>query len=773
MKLKFNCILFDAKFIGLGLFIKLMVTHLIVPAQTSFYSIGDLQKIEIHFSQSNWDFQLDTAKIGADDYLMADWVIINGVEFEMVGVKYKGNSSYDSTVTKNPLHIALDEYTEQSYYGYTDIKLSNCHSDPSMIREVLAYTILSNYMACPKANFAQVYINDKYIGLYTNSESVNTEFYSDAFNSSGGTSIKANPENPGPYSRSNLKYISADSSDYFSLYEVKSDYGWNDLVYACNIVTNFPSKIDSSFDIDRVLWMLAFNNVLVNLDSYSGAFAQNYYLYRDKLKQFNPVVWDLNMAFGGFPFAGMQGGGMGSLTVAGMQNLPIALHMSDSDWPLIKNVLSNAIFKRMYTAHMKTLVNEIFATQFFEELAQQLQSTIDTAVQSDTNKFFTYDQFLGGLTTNVQFGSYVVPGISILMDERVTYLQSTSEFNNTSPVISNVMPEIADPQLNSEVFITAHVTDADDNSVFLGYRLSIDSNFVKIAMFDDGNHHDGNAGDLVFGNSIFLNSDFANYYIYAENGQAGSFSPERAEYEYYLLKSDLNTPQQGEVVINEFLATNQNDTVNEYGQHEDWIELYNTTDSELNLYGLYLTDNYLNPTKFAFPDNSTILPHGFYIVWADEENTTSLFTHTNFKLSQAGEELMLSNIEGMVLDSITFGPQTEDVSMGRCPDGSGSIEILDHTSFRSSNCESGTGETLKISDKIEICPNPVYNSLDIRTDNCFVESPIIIYNTLGELFYRGQLKRELTIDTYGWPSGIYLVVVDRIVAGRIIKLNSK
>ena len=75
------------------------------------------------------------------------------------------------------------------------------------------------------------------------------------------------------------------------------------------------------------------------------------------------------------------------------------------------------------------------------EIAQQLQSTIDTSVQSDGNKFFTYEQFLGGLNSNVQFGSYVVPGISVLMDARADFLENTAEFAYSVPVISSVTPD--------------------------------------------------------------------------------------------------------------------------------------------------------------------------------------------------------------------------------------------------------------------------------------------------------------------------------------------
>ena len=138
-------------------------------AQT-FYNQSTLQKIQLYFSATNWDYQMDTAKAGVQGYILADSIKVNGIKMDSVGVKYKGNSSYNSTYVKNPMHIELDQYKNHSYQGFKDIKLSNCYADPSMIREVLAYDILSNYMDCPRSNFAQVYVNGAYLGLYSVAE---------------------------------------------------------------------------------------------------------------------------------------------------------------------------------------------------------------------------------------------------------------------------------------------------------------------------------------------------------------------------------------------------------------------------------------------------------------------------------------------------------------------------------------------------------------------------------------------------------------------------
>lgn len=289
----------------------LVSSTLLMKSQDTFFDINTIQQIETSFDQNNWDYIMDTAKAGSESYLMAHWVKINGVQFDSAGVKYKGSSSYDPSFNKNPLHISLNEFKNQSYQGITSIKLANSYGDPSMIREPLAYSILSNYMDCPRSNFPEVTINGSYTGLYANDASVNKKFCSTHFYSSGNTFIKGSPVLPGPFSKSSLKYISADSSDYFGKYEMESDFGWNELSELCDLVTNDPENIENVINIDSALWMLAFNNVLVSLDSYIGWFSQNYYLYKDNSGHYNPVVWDLNMAFGGFPFARTQNGGSG------------------------------------------------------------------------------------------------------------------------------------------------------------------------------------------------------------------------------------------------------------------------------------------------------------------------------------------------------------------------------------------------------------------------------------------------------------------------------
>jgi spore coat protein CotH len=70
------------------------------------YDKNTVQTVEVFFSQANWDALLDNLAITTEDYLLADSVRVNGVVFDSVGVKYKGNSSYNSNNNKNESNIA-------------------------------------------------------------------------------------------------------------------------------------------------------------------------------------------------------------------------------------------------------------------------------------------------------------------------------------------------------------------------------------------------------------------------------------------------------------------------------------------------------------------------------------------------------------------------------------------------------------------------------------------------------------------------------------------
>lgn len=731
----------------------------------NLYEPSVIQEIKITFFQSNWDAKLDSLKaIDNGDYLLAQSVEVNGQLFDSVGVKYKGNSSYSANNAKNPLHIELNFVKQgQNYNGVKDIKLGNGFADPTFVREPLSYEIARKYMDAPRANHAKVWINGTYWGVYGNVESVNKQFLRNHFYTDGDNPFfKCNPEDfGGPGTGGNypdLVYSSTDSAFYYEKYDIQSDWGWRELLQLMDTLKNHPNSAPAILDVDRALWMLAFNNVLVNLDSYTGAFAQNYYLYHDKHDRWLSTVWDLNMSYGAFPLLNTNT----VLTLAQMKQMDPLAQSTNSNRPLIKQLLANPTWKRMYLAHLKTILFENFASEAdYKDRALEMQALIDAAVQADTKKFYTYSNFQNNVTSTVNtggggpFGS--IPGIADLMNARHTFLIANANISPTAPTITN----IAGSGINT-FWVTAQVQDAI--TITLAWRSDSSDVFQKTTMFDDGAHQDGAAGDGIFGASFPLTDPTGQYYIYAENDQAGTFSPARAEHEFYLATPNLPNP--GEVVINEFLADNENGEVDEAGENEDWLELYNNTDSPVSLFGLYLTDEPDNRNKWGFPANVSIPAHGFIIVWLDNDDLQGPF-HANFKLGAAGETLLLSDGVSNVLDSITFGQQLPDITFGRYPNGTGNFTFMPPTFSAVNSLTIKTSEPFGQTG-LQVFPNPSSGIFTIKSES--VLGMLRVLNPLGQPVYSEALdsKTEAVLNLENLPAGLYFIQTENAVV-RVVK----
>lgn len=733
------------------IFLSLGIELSAISAQ-GLYDTNTIQDIKINFYQDNWDDLLDSLKGLPDEpYLLAQSVEINGEVFDSVGVKYKGYSSFDTSNLKNPLHIDLNHFRKgQNYHGVKSIKLANGFSDPSFVRQVLSYEILRKYMAAPQANYAKVWVNGDYRGLYTNVESINKGFVRKHFQTDGDNPFfKCTPKDVvGSTGHCDLKYESTDSVDYYQRYEIRSDYGWAELLALMDTLTNFPSKARNVVDVDRALWMLAFNDVLVNLDSYTGLFSQNYYLYQDKHDRWLPIVWDLNMSFGAFPLLD----GSTLLTISQMKQLDPLVHENNDFRPLIKSLLQDSLYRRMYLAHLRTLLEENFSTQSYQTRALELQAMIDSAVQADNYKFYSHDDFLKNVThTVVAPGGFgTVPGLTDLMSGRYNYLINNTNLSTPPPVISNVSES-----LDGEIYVHANVAGA--TFVMLAYRYDSSGIFQNLTMFDDGQHDDGAAGDGVYGQSFPYNGLVAQYYIYAENAGSGAFSPQRAEYEFYKANLVPPNPGVGDVVINEFLVKNTSSETDEAGQMEDWLELYNNNDADFSLTGMYLTDDPAKPDKWLFPLGTSVPAKGFLIVWLDEDQSQGPL-HASFKLKADGEFLMLSNGAGGVVDSLSFGLQKADTSYGRFPNGSGPFFFMPRTFNTFNQLTVSTVETNRHAD-LRIFPNPVGGRLTIQSDGPL--GLIRVFDTLGQEVWRLDAgdARVSDINATNLGAGIYCLKI--------------
>jgi hypothetical protein len=127
------------------------------------------------------------------------------------------------------------------------------------------------------------------------------------------------------------------------------------------------------------------------------------------------------------------------------------------------------------------------------------------------------------------------------------------------------------------------------------------------------------------------------------------------------------------VVINELMAINSYTAMDQNNQFDDWIELYNNSASKVDLSGYFLSDSRSNLSKWKFPAGTVIEANTFLIVWADKD-TIQPGLHANFKLSSSGEKLYLSTPDKVIWDKVEYGEQTEELSYGRTPNGTGEFK---------------------------------------------------------------------------------------------------
>ena len=117
------------------------------------------------------------------------------------------------------------------------------------------------------------------------------------------------------------------------------------------------------------------------------------------------------------------------------------------------------------------------------------------------------------------------------------------------------------------------------------------------------------------------------------------------------------------IAINEILASNENSDRDPQGEVEDWIELFNHGDTDVDLSGMYLSDDPENMFKWQIPAGAVLEAGSYLVIWADEDGGEAGL-HANFKLSKKGESVTLVH-RNVLVDKVEFGVQKSDVSSGR------------------------------------------------------------------------------------------------------------
>ncbi len=697
----------------------------------AFFDDSKVHEVRIYFDDDTWYDTLYQAHASnpEDPYFPARFQYGDTV-LGQIGVRFKGNASFRRGGIKKSLKLDFNTYIDDTkFLGLKKLNLNNGDLQPDFLREKLFLDFAAKYIPAMRAVHTNVYVNDKLWGLYIAVEEPDKTMMQDRF----GDDEDGNLYEAGE-SSADLTYLGADQSAYERYYELKTNEEADDysgLIEFTGILNNtdtaeLPVKLEPVCDVDNMLYGIALNILFVNLDSYAGSASEFMLYHRQDTGQFVHVHWDLNESFGttgdgsprisnptslgvfwlptsssggGMPGGGGPGGGMSGGGTAR---------------PLMSKLWAVDSYKRTYLRMLARMLREGFDTGSMKERITELADRIREDVYADPNKAYTNAQFETALARAVSSGGTSLLGLQQFVDSRYSYLRPVLDgyaavndlrLNELMSVSAGTATDAAgDAEPWVEIYNlgpgtlnlgTIYLSDdsANPTKYALPSQKVADGGYLTIWLDGETEEGETHAGFRLqsTGGKLFLHAKSGDTVTLIDSVEYPALAAGRSYIRLgtsgtYWVQSKVPTPgamnpasgMTDEVkpltlFVNEFMASNKKTLANpdDAGAYDDWIEIYNPGSEEVDMGGMFLSDNLANPTKWQIPSGVKIPAGGFLLFWADEKTTLGPL-HAGIKLSTDGEEIGLFHTDGTTpIDVLSFSAQVTDVSYGRSPDGGG------------------------------------------------------------------------------------------------------
>jgi len=683
----------------------------------TFFDDTKIHEIRIYFDDANWYSTLyNSHRSDPDDPYFPARFIGDGVEIAKIGARFKGNSSFQRNGVKKPFKLDFNEYEDSAtFLGLKKLNLHNGDIQPDFMHEKMFLDFAGKYIGAMKAAYVKLYVNDAYYGLYLAVEQPDKAMMQRAF----GSDEDGNLWEAGESVSATMSYLGTDPNAYYSRYELKTNEEENDysgLINMLDILNNtataeLPAKIEPVMDIENVMQGMALNALYTNLESYLGTAAEYFLYQRSADKQFVHVHWDTNETFGS------TGDGTPKLSNPFTMDpfyLPTSGTAAATSRPLLTKLWAVPQYKRLYLQSLARFLRDGFDETTVGTRATELANLIRTDYAADPNKAYTMAQFETALTSSVNANGFTTYGLTQFVRARASYLNTYLA----------ALAEPADIRLNEVVAVNdgTKKDDAGDADPWVeihnlgpgslstsGFYLSDDpANPTKwalpsrtlaagefLVLWLDSETGEGDTHSSIKANAaggalhLYATAvsstspiDSVTYgtlssgQAYARTGLFGSSwsvttTPTYAAANSIAAPASTPVVTSGTLLVNELMADNSSAFADpdEAGAYEDWFEVYNPGTAAVDMSGMYISDNLTNPTKWQVPSGVTI-PAGGYLVFMADGDTDQGSRHTSWSLGKSGESIGIYAADGTTLiDSVTFGAQTANISYGRSTDG--------------------------------------------------------------------------------------------------------
>jgi spore coat protein CotH len=279
-----------------------------------------------------------------------------------------------STSDRYSFKVDINEYVDgQKFFGLKKFTLQNSFNDPSYMREVLTYELMTELgVPAPQHAYVNLYINEELFGLYLMVEAIDGEFAEKHFANSNGDMYK--PDGTG----SDLVWIDDNVASYSDI-NLQTNEDTTDNGAFINFVDEINSDSTDSVDIDRLLRYMAVSTALSNLDSYQGTLAHNYYLYEQD-GVFSLLPWDFNESFGTFS--------MGCRSDIRELYIDEPTSGAMADRPMINSVFSEQENLDVYHDYIWQLIEGSLEETTFATRVDEIAAIIRTSVENDPTAFY-------------------------------------------------------------------------------------------------------------------------------------------------------------------------------------------------------------------------------------------------------------------------------------------------------------------------------------------------------------------------------------------------
>ena len=682
---------------------------------------------------------------------------------EEVGFRLRGFTS--RIAAKKSFKVSFNTYHRgRKWEGVEKLNLNGEHNDPTIIRAKMSLEVFRGArVPSSRAGFVQLFINEEDFGVYANVEHIDEQYLDAHFRDPSGSLFKCHFPSDLAYEGSDPQ-IYRDLAPYgrksYDLVQGEDAYEeLTDLITALNLpsIEELPDALEPHMDVNGYLRALAVDVLTGNWDGYTWNM-NNYYLYLDpEIGQFRLLPFDLDNTLG-IDFVDQDWG------TRNVYDWAPGGFDEDPPRPLVKRLLQVPDYRDRFTFYLHRVMENVFTADVLFPRMNALRDMLGDAVETDPLRSEDYGWSVEDFFTSYEaaLGDHVEYGLKPFVRTRRRTALTQVETVDIAPLISEL--RLSDPFLlpNRPVTVRAWVEDEDEPAdVRLYYQQ--DGDWLAVPMTHEGE------GVYAAPLGPFVADAPVRYYVQAEDvtGQTrtaprrGAASPARV--------SVAPVAAGGGFVVNEILASNDAVIADEMGEFDDWIELYNSSGEALSLAGLFVTDDLLQPNKFALPD-STVQPGEFVILWADDDEEQGPM-HTSFNLNADGEDAALFRSDGAdgfeLVSLISFGPQTTDISLGRLEDGGDALSRFGDPTPGASNSTATSSEPGPAASGLAVVsahPNPFREAVTLTlTLPRPARLTLDVFDALGRRIGSVAEDAEAGRATLRWdqrlPTGTYLARV--------------